>query len=53
MANNHIMDYDYHGAIDTITLCESNGINIVGIGKNIEDAAEPFSVNIRDKRLAI
>jgi poly-gamma-glutamate synthesis protein (capsule biosynthesis protein) len=53
MANNHIMDYDYHGAIDTIELNNANNINIVGIGRNIKDAAEPFSVSIKNKRLAI
>ena len=32
MANNHIMDYGAEGAVETIELCRSAGMGIVGIG---------------------
>lgn len=53
MANNHMMDYDVAGARDTIELCKTNGIATVGIDKSIEDAAKPYSVNIKGKSIAI
>ena len=53
MANNHIMDYGREGALDTVDFCKSNNINIVGIGKTPEDAAKPFSVTLRGKKVAI
>jgi poly-gamma-glutamate synthesis protein (capsule biosynthesis protein) len=53
MANNHIMDYNAQGANDTVELCKSNNISTVGIGKNPEDAAAPFSSTIKGKRVAV
>jgi poly-gamma-glutamate synthesis protein (capsule biosynthesis protein) len=53
MANNHIMDYDVAGALDTVEFCKTNGIETVGIGRTIEDSGKPCSVNIKGKRIAI
>jgi hypothetical protein len=53
MANNHIMDYNSKGVIDTIGLCNSNGIATVGVGSTLEDARKPFSISINKKRIAI
>ena len=53
MANNHIMDYDVKGALDTLELCNANDINAVGIGLTKEHARKPFSVLIKNKRIAI
>lgn len=53
MANNHIMDYGIQGIIDTVELCKANKINTVGIGKTSEDAAIPFSADVKGKRIAI
>ena len=53
MANNHIMDYDVKGALDTLELCNANDINAVGIGLTKEHARKPFSVFIKNKRIAI
>lgn len=53
MANNHIMDYDAAGVKDTMELCSENGIGTVGIGKTPEDAAKPYSVKIKNKRIAV
>jgi poly-gamma-glutamate synthesis protein (capsule biosynthesis protein) len=53
IANNHIMDYDNRGVIDTIELCKANNIDTVGIGRTIEEAGKPYSVNIKGKRIAL
>lgn len=53
MANNHIMDYDNRGVSDTMELCKANIIDTVGIGKTVEDAAKPFTVIIKGKRIGI
>jgi poly-gamma-glutamate capsule biosynthesis protein CapA/YwtB (metallophosphatase superfamily) len=53
MANNHIKDYGYEGLINTIKLCRENGIDTVGVGKNLEEARKPFSATIKEKKLKI
>lgn len=53
LANNHIMDYGSQGAKETIDLCNENKINIVGIGKDIEEASKPFTKRIGSKEVAI
>jgi poly-gamma-glutamate synthesis protein (capsule biosynthesis protein) len=53
LANNHIMDYDTAGVNETLDLCENNGIMTVGIGRNTEEAGNPFSVKIKGKSIAI
>ncbi|MBE0654226.1 MAG: CapA family protein, partial [Bacteroidales bacterium] len=53
MANNHIMDYDLPGALDTLEICRRNNIDTVGMGRNEEEAAKPFSTIIREKRIAL
>jgi poly-gamma-glutamate capsule biosynthesis protein CapA/YwtB (metallophosphatase superfamily) len=53
MANNHIMDYDNRGVKDTLELCKVNLIDTVGIGKTVEDAAKPYTGNIKGKRIGI
>lgn len=53
MANNHIMDFDTTGVIDTLELCKNNNLPTVGIGKTTEKAAEPYTVSLKGKRIAI
>ena len=53
MANNHIMDYDARGVLDTMELCNANNINTVGIGLTKEHARKPYSVIIKNKKIAI
>lgn len=53
MANNHIMDYGSEGVQATLDLCETNGINTVGIGATIEKAAKPYTFESKGKRIAI
>jgi len=53
MANNHIMDYDARGVLDTLELCNTNNINTVGIGFSKENARNPYSVIIKNKKIAV
>lgn len=38
LANNHLLDYGGAAAMETICLCEQNGIRTVGAGENLESA---------------
>lgn len=40
LANNHVLDYDEQGVLDTLNFCKENNIETVGAGKNKEDAAK-------------
>ncbi len=53
MANNHIMDCDAEGALDTINACRDAGIATVGIGTTAAERSKPFSITISGKRIAI
>jgi poly-gamma-glutamate synthesis protein (capsule biosynthesis protein) len=53
MANNHIMDCDAEGAIDTMNLCRQAGISTVGIGLTEEERRKPFSTEIKGKKIAV
>jgi poly-gamma-glutamate capsule biosynthesis protein CapA/YwtB (metallophosphatase superfamily) len=53
MANNHIMDCDAAGAMDTIQLCREAGIATVGIGCTEAEKRKPFSTIIKGKKIAI
>jgi len=53
MANNHIMDYDNQGVKDTLDLCKQNGIATLGIGSSSGEAAKPFSLETKGKRIGI
>jgi poly-gamma-glutamate capsule biosynthesis protein CapA/YwtB (metallophosphatase superfamily) len=53
MANNHIMDYDAAGALDTLNECKETGIATVGIGATAAVMRKPFSTTIKGKKIAI
>jgi len=53
MANNHIMDYGSEGVRDTLELLGAGGIRAMGIGGTLEEAAGPFSVKLKGRRIAI
>jgi poly-gamma-glutamate synthesis protein (capsule biosynthesis protein) len=53
MANNHIMDCDAEGALDTMQVCKEAGIATVGIGHNEAEKRKPFSTTIKGKKIAI
>jgi len=44
LANNHIMDHDEQGLLNTMDLLSNNSLDYVGAGKNLAEAAKPFIV---------
>jgi len=52
MANNHIMDYGNPGVENTLNLCRSNGIYTIGIGRNADEASQPYTLSVKNKRIA-
>jgi len=53
LANNHILDQDEQGVLDTINTCHDAGIKTVGAGKNLEDAKKPLIIDIKNKKIGI
>ncbi len=41
LANNHVMDYDETGLLDTMSILKQNDIRFVGVGANIRDTLKP------------
>lgn len=53
LANNHILDYGALGLNDTLKTCAKNHVDVVGAGKNIEEASKVFYKEIDGKVLAV
>ncbi len=53
LANNHFMDYDEKGAINTIDVCRRFNIDTVGGGKNLKDASRILYKEIEGQKIAI
>lgn len=53
LANNHILDLEKKGALDTIELLEKSQINYIGIGKNINEMKDHQLYTYNDKRICI
>jgi hypothetical protein len=47
MANNHIRDYGSEGMLKTKDLCHEHRIGTVGVGKNLEEARNPYEATIK------
>ena len=41
LANNHTLDFEEQGLLDTLAHLETAGIRYVGVGRNLEEAARP------------
>lgn len=41
LANNHILDYDIEGLIDTLDILDKNNISHSGAGRNLKEAVKP------------
>ncbi len=52
LANNHTMDYGEPGMKSTIRACEENGIDHVGIGRNIDEARRVLYKIVKGCKLA-
>lgn len=53
LANNHFYDYGETGVDDTLMCCRRSGLDVVGGGKNLEDATRILYKPIEDKVLAV
>lgn len=53
LANNHAMDHQWLGLQNTLRVCEANGIETVGAGKNLEAAGTILVRNVHGLRVGI
>ena len=53
LANNHILDQDEQGLINTMNLLSENRLQYVGAGKNISGAAMPLTIEKEGIRIGI
>src|SRR5690606_1097135 len=53
LANNHVLDYDEQGVLDTINFCKENNIQTVGAGKNKEEAKKVFYIDSPEGKIGI
>ena len=53
LANNHILDYGPIALLDTKLLLQNAGVDTIGVGENIEEAARVLYKHIGDKVLAV
>jgi len=47
LANNHILDYEQLGLLDTLRVLDTNGIRHAGAGRNAEEAAAPAIMEVQ------
>jgi poly-gamma-glutamate synthesis protein (capsule biosynthesis protein) len=53
LANNHALDADYGGLIDTIDILEAMGIAHAGAGADIEEASQPAIVRTNGQTIGV
>ncbi len=53
LANNHILDQGKDGLESTIKVLNSNNINFVGAGNNLQDASEPYIFKLANKNIGV
>lgn len=53
IANNHILDQGDKGVISTIKILEENKINYIGGGKNLREAAKPYTIKFNQQTIGI
>src|SRR5690625_2385333 len=51
LANNHIQDYGDQGVIDTINKAKKNNFEVIGAGKNLQEARKYLIKNINGCRV--
>jgi poly-gamma-glutamate capsule biosynthesis protein CapA/YwtB (metallophosphatase superfamily) len=50
-ASNHTMDFGEQGLLDTIDNLTKNGIKVIGVGKNIEEARRPVIIDCKGTKI--
>ncbi len=53
LGNNHLGDFGYQGAFDTIKLLQEKGISYAGYGNNLEEAVKPAIIEIDGIRIGV
>ena len=53
LANNHILDYGEDGLRKTLECCKSAGLDVVGVGEDLDDAASILYLEKDRKKLAV
>jgi hypothetical protein len=53
LANNHVLDYDKQGVLDTLAFCQENSLQSVGAGINIEKASAILYLDSAEGKIAI
>ena len=53
LANNHILDYGKEGLETTLRLLQENGIDYIGAGFDLEEAAKPQILECEGKKIGI
>lgn len=53
LANNHILDYGVEGLNTTVETCNAAGLRTVGVGDNLQDAAQTLYTEYDGRTLAI
>src|SRR5690606_4891127 len=52
LANNHVLDYDEQGVLDTLDFCKEHNIQTVGAGENKETASKVFYLDSEVGKIA-
>jgi poly-gamma-glutamate capsule biosynthesis protein CapA/YwtB (metallophosphatase superfamily) len=50
LANNHVLDWDTEGLLETLATLEGAGIRFTGAGRHAAEAAQPATINIAGNR---
>ena len=53
LANNHLYDYGSDAVLNTLEVLDTNNIDFVGAGRNIEDARNFYIKTINNRKIAI
>ncbi len=53
LANNHILDFGAEGLRRTAECCKSVGLDVVGVGENLDEAASVLYLEQEGKKLAV
>ncbi|MHC1725286.1 MAG: CapA family protein [Syntrophobacteraceae bacterium] len=53
LANNHSFDHGVPGLLETMTLVEQSGLQVLGAGMNLQEAEKPYIRNINGRRVVL
>jgi len=53
LANNHTLDYDVEGLMETLEVLDEAGISHIGAGKNLEESKNPLIVDLKGISIGI